>query len=72
MMLPCGALLRVVEFGFYLVAEDGDWADDEDRCNQQRRCIRSKYQPPTTQEYLQIKDNGLCVSKTLLSELDCF
>jgi hypothetical protein len=55
MVLPCDMLLRVVEFGFHLVVEDDGWADDEDHCNQQRRRIQSKYQPPTTQEYLQIK-----------------
>ncbi|TVU27118.1 hypothetical protein EJB05_29698, partial [Eragrostis curvula] len=35
MLLTCGELLRVVEFGFHLVAEDDGWTDDEERGNQQ-------------------------------------
>ncbi|TVU00766.1 hypothetical protein EJB05_53805, partial [Eragrostis curvula] len=31
MLLTCGALLRVVELGFHLVAEDDGWTDDEER-----------------------------------------
>jgi len=57
---------RAVELGFHLVAEDDGWGDDEERREQEGRGIGSEYQPPTTQEYLQMVGGSCSVSKTLV------
>jgi hypothetical protein len=45
---------RGVECGFPLVAEDDGWGNDEERREQEGCGIGSEYQPPATQEYLQM------------------
>ena len=54
---------RAVELGFHLVAEDDGWGDDEERREQEGRGIGSEYQPPATQEYLQMVGGSCSVSK---------
>ena len=55
-----------MEFGFYLVAEDDGWGDDEEGREQQGCCIWSEYQPATAQEYLQIEEAVLSVNSAQL------
>jgi len=66
MHMLLASTIRVVEFGFHLVAEDDGWGDDEEGREQQGCSIWSEYQPATAQEYLQIVEAVLSVNSAQL------
>lgn len=62
-------LLRAVDCGLHLIAEDDGRAKDEEHGQQQGGCIRANNKASTTQEYLQNEGKPVYLSAMKLKKL---